>query len=697
MAGVDGCEDSRQVLVSLDPMADAPQKGVTRRPTRKSSAGAPVPATLLPVATVVVDTPLSHLDRPFDYQVSEDLSADAQPGVRVRVRFSGRPVDGYILQRKESSEHDGKLGYLEKVISPEPILRPEIAALARAVADRYAGTLPDVLRLAIPPRHAATEKKAPGAPATGLDQAPTSTGWTNYPTGESFLQAAAAGKPARAIWQLMPGEDWPTRLAEAAAVVFQAGRGAVVVVPDARDLARLHLAMTTVLGPDRHVALAADLGPAERYRRFLAVSRGEVRVVIGTRSAAFAPVANPGLLAIFDDGDDLLAEPRAPYPHAREVLMLRSAATGAALLVAGFARTAEAQLMIESRWAHPIEAARHTVRLAAPRIEAAGDEYARGAESAAAHARLTPAGFAAARESLAAGHPVLIQVPRRGYLPSLACISCRRPARCRRCHGPLGIPHAQDCGGSHGRAAACRWCGALAAPWSCPACAATAFRATVTGSSRTAEEIGRAFSGVKVLTSAGEAVHASVGPGPVLVIATPGAEPVAVDGYGAALLLDGSSMLTRPDLRAAEETLRRWMTAAALVRPASRGGRVVIGADISLPTVQSLIRWDPAGHAALELEARRELGFPPAVAMASVEGKPHGVAAFLDQLVLPEGAELLGPVELDYPADTERALVRIPVGRHRELAAALHVATAARSARKDTDPARARMDPLLMF
>ena len=56
----------------------------------------------------------------------------------------------------------------------------------------------------------------------------------------------------------------------------------------------------------------------------------------------FAPVANLGLVAIWDDGDDLHAEPRAPYPHAREVLALRSHRTGAAALIGGFARTAEA-------------------------------------------------------------------------------------------------------------------------------------------------------------------------------------------------------------------------------------------------------------------------------------------------------------------------------------------------------------------
>ena len=95
-----------------------------------------------------------------------------------------------------------------------------------------------------------------------------------------------------------------------------------------------------------------------RYRRFLAVSRGAVRIVAGTRAAVFAPVADLGLIAIFDDGDDLLAEPRAPYPHAREVLMLRSAARSCALLVGGFARTAEAQLLVDSGWARAIASRR---------------------------------------------------------------------------------------------------------------------------------------------------------------------------------------------------------------------------------------------------------------------------------------------------------------------------------------------------
>jgi len=191
-------------------------------------------------------------------------------------------------------------------------------------------------------------------------------------------------------------------------------------------------------------------------------------------------------------------------------------------------------------------------------------------------------------------------VPRRGYLAAVACARCRAQARCATCAGPLEIS------GSHGTPG-CRWCGALAADWTCARCGSGQLRALVTGAARTAEELGRAFPGVPVRTSGGQRVLATVPAEPALVIATPGAEPVALEGYAAALLLDGWALLGRPSLRAAEEALRRWLNAAALVRP---GGSVVVLAEANLPAVQALIRWDPVTFSERELAERAELGFP---------------------------------------------------------------------------------------
>ncbi|WP_305786934.1 primosomal protein N' [Symbioplanes lichenis] len=833
---------------------------------------------MLPVARVCVEVPLPHLDRLFDYRIAADDDEAAQPGVRVKVRFAGQLVNGYLLERVESSAH-ARLAWLDKVVSPERVLDPEIARLARAVADRYAGNLSDVLRLAVPPRHARVEAKppSPATQPTGADAAqlvapaaepvaahpvapvaaqssdavarpaasvraqrsdavavqpsdaaqpvspsaepvaaqsvassaepvaahsvaarPTAAhsvaarstaaqpvvavraqhsgagaaqssassadpaaaqlsddaaqpsdaaaqpfassaelvasqpaarlaaadgavglpaarvaaadgavgrpavsvvagsdaagvaapvvagGWGEYPAGAAFLQALEQGRAARAVWSALPGEDWAARIAEAAAATVRAGRGVVVVVADARDLQRLDRALERALGAGRHVALNAAAGPAERYRRFLAAGRHQVPVVVGTRAAMFAPVAELGLVVIWDDGDDLHAEPRAPYPHAREVLLTRAQLSGCAALVAGFARTGEAQLLLETGWAKEIVATRETLRVRCPAIAPTGDDPQLARDPGAVTARLPSLAWQAARQALQAGSPVLVQVPRRGYLPSVACAECRTPARCPHCSGPLGLAGARD-------VPTCHWCARVAADYSCPACGGRRLRASVTGARRTAEELGRAFPGVPVRTSGRDEVLDTVPGDAAVVVSTPGAEPVAEGGYGAVLLLDTWALLTRADLRAAEETMRRWLSAAALAKPGRGGGRVVVVADGSLAPVQALLRWDPGWFAARELAERRELGFPPAVRFVSLTGQAEAVNELLDAARLPDGAEVLGPV----PAadEQERMLVRINRGRAAELAHALHEAAGVRSAKKATLPVRVQVDP----
>ncbi|WP_156688202.1 primosomal protein N' [Mycobacterium sp. Marseille-P9652] len=640
-----------------------------------------------------------HLDRDFDYLVSAEQSDDAQPGVRVRVRFHGRLVDGFVLERRADTDHVGQLGWLDRVVSPEPVLTAEIRRLVDAVAARYAGTRPDVVRLAVPPRHAKVEREA--APILPLPVvAPVDvSGWGTYARGEQFLAALAESRAARAVWQALPGESWADRLAEAAAQTVRTGRAVLAIVPDQRDLDTLWRAATALIDENSVVALSAGLGPAARYRRWLAGLRGGARLVIGTRSAVFAPLADLGLVMVWADADDSLAEPRAPYPHAREVAMLRAHQARCAALIGGYARTAEAHALVRGGWAHDIVAARPVVRARTPRVVALDDTgYAEERDPAARTARLPSVALRAARSALESGAPVLVQVPRRGYVPSLACGRCRTIARCRHCTGPLSL---QERGGV---GAVCRWCGRAEPTLRCTRCGSDAVRAVVIGARRTAEELGRAFPGTPVVTSSGEAVVGEVGPGAALVVATPGAEPAAAGGYGAALLLDTWALLGRQDLRAAEEALWRWMGAAALVRPRGDGGVVIVVAESSIATVQSLVRWDPVGHAEAELAARTEVGLPPSVHMAAIDGSYPAVNALLDESRLPEDAEVLGPVDLPpgvrrppgTPAElpVTRMLVRVRREHGLALAASLRRAVGVLSARANHEPVRVQIDPL---
>lgn len=670
------------------------------------SPGARTPVEVEPIARVLPMLSVPHLDREFDYLVSAEQSDDAQPGVRVRVRFHGRLVDGFVLERRTDTDHTGKLGWLDRVVSAEPVLTPEIRRLADAVAAHYAGTRPDVLRLAVPARHARVEREPPVSRDPAIPEPVDPSGWDGYARGAQFLGALAESRAARAVWQALPGEAWTDRFTEAAAQTVRTGRSVLAIVPDQRDLDALWQAATARIDEGSVVALSAGLGPAARYRRWLAALRGTARLVIGTRSAVFAPLSDLGLVMVWADADDSLAEPRAPYPHAREVAMLRAHQARCAALIGGYARTAEAHALVRSGWAHDIVAARPVVRARTPRVIALDDTgYADERDPAARTARVPSIALRAARSALQVGAPVLVQVPRRGYVPSLACARCRTIARCRHCTGPLSLTESIPAGGA---ALLCRWCGRVDPTRRCARCGSDAVRAVVVGARRTAEELGRAFPGTAVITSSGDGVVPEVAAGPALVVATPGAEPRAAGGYGAALLLDTWALLGRQDLRAAEDALWRWMSAAALVRARGDGGVVMVVAESSLPTVQSLIRWDPVGHAEAEVTARAEVGLPPSVHMAAIDGTAGAVTALLDEARLTDQeslhADVLGPVDLPpgvrRPAGTPpgapvtRMLVRVPRQQGLALAAALRRGVGVLSARQTHEPARVQIDPL---
>ena len=704
----------------------------------------------LPVARVCVDVAPRHLDRVFEYLVPAEMSDDAQPGVRVKVRFAGREVSGWVLGRARTPQHDGTLAPLRKVVSAEQVLTPQVAALARAVADRYAGTLADVLRLAVPPRHARVESE----PDTGTmgtvpivpPPSPDTGAWSSYRGGEAFCRHLRVGRAPRAVWSALPASsrygqprevppskvvsgsdartptnEWPVAVAQAVAACVLSGRGALVVVPDARDVTRVCDALAAVGLPERQrgrrggtVRLEAAMGPAPRYRAFLAASRGRADVVVGTRAAAFAPVHDLGLAVCWDDGDDLHAEPRAPGSHVREVLALRAELEGCALLLGAFGRSVPAQGLVERGWAHAVVADRPVLRERTPRVRALTSvELAR--EGPAAAARLPSPAWQAVRDGLTQG-PVLVQVPRSGYLPLVACARCRAAATCPTCHGPLHLAGPQQ-------TPECTWCGRLVGDWRCEPCGFDGLRAVRVGSARTAEELGRAFPGVTVrvsgagvrptppgprgrssttddaapderpghktgTTPAGPGVLDQVPARPALVVATPGAEPVAVDGYAAAVLLDAQ---VGAGLRDETETLRRWLAAAALVRP---DGQVLVVGDGPPRPTQALVRWDPTWLASLDLSERVELGLPPAVRVAVLTGTRDAVAAVASRVDVPQLTRL-GPV----PDPTEddpgavRLLLRAPLRHGAALTGSLSASLSVRSARREPGTLRVRVDP----
>lgn len=669
-------------------------------PALVGSTAAEDAAVKLPIARVHIDTHVPHLDRLFDYTVPAALDEQAQPGVRVRVKFGGRVVTGWLRERIERSDAPVRLLPLQSVVSPLPVVTPEVFELADALAHRYAGLLPDVLRLAIPPRVVSVEEPylGAGAPeqAPELDL-PELSAFEHYVGGPEYCEDLLAGAEARAVMGVLPSHpehSWESLAATALVATAATGKGALAVVPDLKSLERLSLALEQLAPQGSYVRLTAADKQTPRYRAFLKALSGEAQIVIGTRSAAYAPVKNLGLVVCWDDGDSSHIEPRGPYCHARDVLLLRATLEKTAALFLGYAVSSETARLVRTRWASYLGPDRSTLRTFTPRVMPTGDDYQLARDPLAAIARIPHQAFAVAQDALTQG-PVLIQVARAGYIPALSCQRCRMPARCDSCRGPLSLS-------TQNSAPQCGWCGHLAQRWHCIECGYDRWRSGLVGALRTAEELGRAFPDVPVLTSSGENIKTSVGSDPALVIATPGGEPFAEGGYAAALLLDADRMLQFDSLRAPESALRRWLNAAALVRPFSQGGRVVTTASPS-PALEALIRWDPLGFALWEMDERAEIGLPPAVRTAAITGSESAVETFLAALELPEGARVSGPVPLDdptgyYEGEAEsplyRAIIFFTYSQGQALTHHLRSVKASLAALHKSEPVQIRCDGL---
>lgn len=678
-----------------------------RVPRSTRSRAAPPMAEQDPVAAVLVDTGLAHLDRPFDYLVPASMDAGVRPGVRVRVRFAGQDLDGFVTARRAESDHARPLTPLRRLVSPEIVLTPAVLAAAQSLAADHAGTVGDVLRLAIPARHGAAEKAAdawpspPPTPPQAPEVTETSPGtapmlpdaWDPYAGGAAFLRHVRDGAAPHAAVAALPGRppglDWPALLAQAASAAVSGGRQALIVVPDHRDVARVESALRALPGAPRHTRLTAEQGPHARYTAFLKALRGQVDVVVGTRAAAWAPLPRLGLALWWDDGDDLLEEPRFPHIPVRDILLRRAGLQGAAVLAAGFARSVSVQSLIEREVLTDLLPQR-TIRAASlPRVRVAGEGHDQDRDPAVAAAHLPSVAWHVAKAALSDG-PVLVQVPRRGYLPSLSCVEGRHPARCPQCAGPLAL-------GRPGTPPSCRWCGRLEPRFRCPQCGDPRVRAAVIGARRTAEDLGRAFPGTIVDRSGADVVLAQVPAGPRLVVATPGAEPLAPDGYAAVLLLDAWALLDRPGLSAHDEALRRWLAAAALARP---GATVVLAGappHAALPPVEALVRWAPTWFAQQALAERSDLRLPPSSVFGAVIGQHAAVTSAVGSMELPADARVFGPVPTGGADERFRLLVQVDPTHAGALAREFKALRARQSARKDPDPVRVRLpvlDPL---
>lgn len=611
------------------------------------------------VARVLVDTAVPHLDRLFDYEAT---GQPLQVGSLVRVKLAGRRMNGFVLEVGEDSDFKGKLAPVERVVSAIPLVDQQMIALAQDLAKRNATAVSKVLTAMVPSRHAGAEKAFISGWSNEVADVSDPTGgefsssWSYYAGGHAFLERIGKGESPRAVWLTLP-RVFPARLEhhpllDLVEATARSGRRTLIVVPTARDVD----AMEAVFAQTnwRVICQRASDSQYKKYRSYLEIRAGEADVVIGTRSAVYAPVPNLGLISVWDAGDDRLTDQQAPYLSALEIAMRRAHLQGCALVSAGPSIGVPEAQLVRSGWAAPLVADREVTRSKTALIEVP-DEFDMEREGPAGHSRIPPSVQSFIRTSLDVG-PVLVHVPTSGYVSVIACSRCDQSARCNACHGPL---RASANGGL-----SCMWCNRPQVGWRCVKCGSPSWRSARVGSARTAEEFGRAFPRTIIEMSSADTPVTEFAKTSGIVIATPGMEPAAPGGYAAVVALDAWAILGRPELWAPAEAMRRWMNIHSLARP--DGKMIVVG--VRDPMIRgSLVRRDPVGFAMQLLDERELLGFFPAVCMVAIDGDRKNVASFIEEVSVPARCQLVGvaaregrDLQKTYGRDQSRAIYRCP-------------------------------------
>jgi primosomal protein N' (replication factor Y) len=547
-------------------------------------------------AEVIVDSGVYHLDKSFSYLVPEAFTETCEIGTRVQVPFNGREVEGLVL-RRVNAETTAGLKAISKVLTSFPVASEESINLILAVAQHWSAHPYDIIRSAIPPRVASVDKKIWQFLPTKVSTAKNTCEYFQFPPFENPYQVLARYVNGRGV------------------------RGTtLIVVPDSRAVRRLFS-----IFPEA-VLLDSDLERTVRYENYLRAKYSAGNIVIGTRSAIFADIADLAEIIVVDEGSENYYEPRTPGWNVRDVSLIRSKMSRVPLVFCGFSPSVEVGLMLEQG---EISYKSSEARVAVTSFQPENGE-------------LLP-GRVIKEVKTALNHgPVLIIAPRKGYAQGVLCSKCRNLALC-------------TCGGrfiknSESAPLECSICAERNPDWACSWCQSKTQFLISRGSTRFAHEIGKAITGIPIASSEGDHILDDGAVKSGIVIATPGSAPFVIGGYSAILFLEAESLLSQADMRAQERARQIFFSHSGLV---SKSGKVFLVISHGHPIIGALSIWKPSLLLQRDLRDREETSLPPYMAAIAMDCEVADSASFVKGLEqsrkdgrIPEMSRILGPSEL---------------------------------------------------
>jgi primosomal protein N' (replication factor Y) len=611
---------------------------------------------------------------------------DARIGSIVQVRFGNARRRGLVVELGVEAPHGVDVSAVERVLEEVP--RP-LVELALWIADYYGSTPARALALVAPPARRPRGDRPRPAAREGLEGEPR-------PARLSAPQAAAlerivgaldAGAGSNLLLHGATGSGKTEVYLQACGAALDHGRSAIVLVPEIALTPQAVGRFRTRFG-DRVALLHSALTEAERRDERLRVARGEARIVVGARSAVFAPVRDLALICVDEEHDPSYKQESDPRYDARTVAVKRGALEHAVVVFGSATPRPESWQRLE-------------------RIELGGRVAG----------RLPPVQVVDLRRE--AGYPLsapllrglqrvverrgkaILLLNRRGVAPALHCRACGTTLRCVDCDVALVL---------HGDGTVrCHHCGRTEpAPESCPACASAGLARIGAGTQRLEQELERSLPELACFRLDADTVEQrgvadtlrafAAAEGAALIGTQMVAKGHHFAGVALAAVVDADAALGLPDFRAEERTFQ------LLTQLAGRSGRDAPGrvlVQTFQPEARAIAlaaRHDVDGFLAGELERRRELGYPPFTHLVRivVSGDDAArVARVLAELKPRLPGDVLGPAPLLRLRGRFRAQLVAKTDHPRAVAsaAARLLAAAAPAMRRDGLAAVVDVDP----
>ena len=596
------------------------------------------------VARIAFDSALPQLDRLFDYEVPPELSPLIQAGQLVEVTFgrNTKTRQGFVIELVPDSDFKGELSKILSIVSPRVLLTPTIIKLCKALADRQALSFGELLKSSCPDRMVRVDKSWLGTqlpadvlPVHSHDALPT----------EQLISLAVM--PGFVEHQDVAESRWLHEVERVCHLALEAKQSVIICVPDFRDVTRLKNLLAKVGLGSFVNSYDTDATKSEQFARHLRALESLPQIVIGSRNSLYAPLSNLASIVLWDEGDEGHQDEGSPYLHSRDVALVRQKIEDCQLIFMCHAKSATIKRLETIGYlTHVVESHPR------PQLSFSSDGF-----------RVDSLAHRVIKDALKNG-AVLIQVSSKGSSTSISCSDCGKRSACSFCSGPLWENSKQQ--------VVCRVCSGFNLQIQCRDCISQKTKRGRAGASRTLQEFGRSFPGVRLIESTGETGLTYLSPEAAIVVSTAGAEPICESGYSAVVILDAEVELSRDHLDAREQAIRKWSNALSLLAQGGKAAIIGVGPDLG----QSLSLWQVDELAAKTLQERVELGFPPAVRLVSISGSRDDLQAVKASLEAVDGVRILGISLLEGTSDS-RLMATYPYSSGAEVAKLLRSAAIA--------------------